>query len=122
MRKNERRGSISRTVCQQHRASLQSRMRRLAAVLLTAVAITASAAPPKTIAPATIPHPIALFLGDLSHEGKTKVTFRAAARGTHFFFEEPAGVTIYVYVDGTGYQKQSFVKNATLAAAMKKYR
>jgi hypothetical protein len=98
-------------------------LRRAAALLLIAGAITASAAtPPKTIAPAMIPHPIALFLGDLSHDGKTKVTFRAAALGTHFFFEEPLGVTIYIYVDGTGYQKQSFVKGATLASAMKKYR
>ena len=88
------------------------------AVLL---AITASAAA-KTIAPPTIPHPMALYLQTLSNDGKDKVTFRASALGTHFFLEEPAGVTVYVYEESVGYRKEAFLKGATLAQAMKRYR
>ena len=76
----------------------------------------------KTIAPPTIPHPMAMYLGTLSNDGKEKVTFRAAALGTHFFLEEPAGVTVYVYDEKVGYRKESFQKGATLAKAMRKYR
>lgn len=94
-------------------------MRLLAAALLL-FALTATAAPPKTVAPATMPHPIAMFLSDLSAKGKQRVTFKAAAVGTHFFFEETAGVTVYVY-DGTGYRKEAFLKSATLASALKRY-
>ena len=61
-----------------------------------------------------------MFLANLSAGGKQKVTFKAAAAGTHFFFEEPAGVTVYVY-DGTGYNKEAFLKSATLASALKRY-
>ena len=74
------------------------------------------------MAPATIPHPMAMFLGSLSKNGKEKVTFRASAFGTHFFLEEPAGVTVYVFDDSVGYRKQTFLKGSTLASALKKYK
>jgi hypothetical protein len=95
---------------------------RLFAIALFA-AVTASAAPPpKTIAPATIPHPMAMYLNGLSKDGKQLVTFRSAALGTHFFLEEPSGVTVYVYDDTVGYRKETFLKSYTLAKAMRKYR
>jgi len=47
------------------------------------IAVTAAAAtPPKTVAPATIPHPMAMYLNGLSKDGKQQVTFRSAAVGT----------------------------------------
>jgi hypothetical protein len=97
-------------------------MRPFAAAALVVFAVAASAAPPKpkSIAPTTVPHPVAMFLSNLSSGGKEKVTFKAAATGTHFFFEEPAGVTVYVF-DGDGYRFESFVKSATLASVMKRY-
>lgn len=88
------------------------------AVLL---AVTAAAAA-KTIAPPTIPHPMAMYLQSLSNDGKDKVTYRASAIGTHFFLEEPSGVTVYVYEESVGYRKETFLKGATLAKAMKRYR
>ena len=94
-------------------------MRPFAAAALLLFAVAASAAP-KSIAPPTVPHSAAMFLASLSNEGKQKVTFKAAATGTHFFFEEPAGVTVYVF-DGDGYRFESFLKSATLASAMKRY-
>ena len=45
---------------------------------------------------------------------------KAIAVGTHFFFEESAGVTVYVF-DGTDYKKERFLKGATLSSALKKY-
>ncbi|MBV8546170.1 MAG: hypothetical protein JO093_22290 [Acidobacteria bacterium] len=85
-------------------------------------AVTAAAAA-KTIAPPAIPHPMAMYLQTLSNDGKDKVTFRASAIGTHFFLEEPAGVTVYVYEEASvGYRKETFLKGATLAKAMKRYR
>ena len=84
-------------------------------------AVTAAAAA-KTIAPPTIPHPMAMYLQSLSNDGKDKVTYRASAVGTHFFLEEPAGVTVYVYEESVGYRKETFLKGATLAKAMKKYK
>jgi hypothetical protein len=87
--------------------------------LLLAVTVAAAA---KTIAPPTIPHPMAMYLQSLSNDGKEKVTYRASAIGTHFFLEEPAGVTVYVYEESVGYRKEAFLKGATLAKAMKKYR
>jgi len=87
--------------------------------LLLAVTVAAAA---KTIAPPTIPHPMAMYLQSLSNDGKDKVTYRASAIGTHFFLEEPAGVTVYVYEESVGYRKEAFLKGATLAKAMKKYR
>ena len=65
-------------------------------------------------------HPVAMFLSTLSSGGKQKVTFKAAAAGTRFFFEESAGVTVYVF-DGSGYTKEAFLKSATLTSAMKRY-
>ncbi|HEX7678443.1 MAG TPA: hypothetical protein VF713_09985 [Thermoanaerobaculia bacterium] len=95
---------------------------RLLSITLLA-AVTASAAPPpKTLAPATIPHPMAMYLSELSKEGKQQVTFRAAARGTRFFLEEPSGVTVYVYDETVGYRKETFLKGFTLVKAMKKYK
>jgi hypothetical protein len=94
------------------------------ALSVASIASIASAAtpPPNTIAPPTIAHPMAMFLGELSHDGKQKVTFRATALGTHFFLEEPAGVTVYVYDETVGYRKETFLKGSTLAKAVKKYR
>src|SRR4051812_13293712 len=90
--------------------------------VLFAITVAAAAAAPKAIAPPTIPHPMAMYLQTLSNDGKEKVTFRASAIGTHFFLEEPAGVTVYVYEESVGYRKEAFLKGATLAAAMKRYR
>jgi hypothetical protein len=103
---------------------------RLFAFALFAASIASAATAPKTtgnaspntIAPATIAHPMAMFLGELSHDGKDKVTFRASALGTRFFFEEPGGVTVYVYDETVGYRKETFLKGSTLAKALKKYR
>jgi hypothetical protein len=95
---------------------------RLFAFALLIASIASAATPQKTIAPATIAHPMAMFLGELSHDGKDKVTFRASALGTHFFLEEPAGVTVYVYDETVGYRKETFLKGSTLAKALKKYR
>ena len=92
--------------------------RNLAALLLF-VALTAGAAT-KPVAPVTLPHPVAMFLVNLSASGKQKVTFKASASGKRFFFEEPAGVTVYLY-DGAGYRKETFLKSATLTSAMKRY-
>lgn len=93
---------------------------RIIAAALILTASLAWAAPPKAVAPNSIPHATALFLAGLSSGGKTKVTFKAAAIGTRFFFEEPPGVSVYVY-DGTGYRKETFLKGFTLARALKKY-
>ena len=88
-----------------------------ALILFTAMASST----PKMTAPETIPHSAAMFLASLSNDGKQKVTFRAQAVGTHYFFEEPGGVSVYAY-DGAQYRRETFLKNATLAAAIKKYR
>ncbi len=74
----------------------------------------------KPIAPDTIAHSNALFLRTLSADGTQIVHFRAAAIDKHFFFEEPAGVTVYEF-DGAGYKKVELLRGATLATAMKKY-
>jgi hypothetical protein len=87
--------------------------------LLFAITVAAVA---KTIAPPTIPHPMAMYLQSLSNDGKEKMTFRASAVGTHFFLEEPGGVTVYVYEESVGYRKEAFLKGSTLAKAMKKYK
>jgi len=97
------------------------RLRLLVIALLAAVTV-AAAPPPKTIAPATIPHPMAMYLSELSKKGKQQVTFRAAAIGTRFFLEESSGVTVYVYDETVGYRKEAFLKGSTLAKAMKKYK
>lgn len=78
------------------------------------------AAAPRRIAPETVPHPTAMFLASLSGDGRQQVTFKAAAMGTHFFFEEPTGVTVYAF-DGRGYRRETFLKGYTLARAVKRY-
>ncbi len=87
--------------------------------LLFATTLTAQT-PARRIAPDTVPHPTALFLASMCGDGRRQVTFKAAAMGTHFFFEEPTGVTVYQY-DGRGYRKQTFLKGYTLSRAIKKY-
>lgn len=95
-------------------------LQRFATAVLLVAAVSASAATPKAVAPSTMPHPVAMFLTTLSSAGKQQVVYRAAAAGTHFFFEEPAGVTVYVY-DGAGYKKEAFLKSAKLKTAMARY-
>ena len=92
----------------------------MAALLLFLAAASAFAAPKPPTAPETIPHSVAMFMATLAGDGKTKVTYTAAARGTHFFFEESGGVTVYSF-DGDGYRKSEFLKGYTLAKALKKY-
>lgn len=98
-------------------------MLRKLVVTLAAIALLGAAPAPKTktIAPATLPHPIAMFLANLSAEGKRKITFKAAAIGTRFFFEEASGVTVYNYDGNDGYRKETFLKGYTLTKALKKY-
>ena len=95
---------------------------RLSAIALLFTLTAAAAPPPKTVAPATIPHPMAMYLNGLSKDGKQQVTFRSAAIGTRFFLEEPSGVTVYAYDATVGYRKETFLKGSTLTKAMKKYR
>ena len=98
-------------------------MRKLVVIAALAAALSGSAAPPKKAAPMAPPavaHPIALFLNELSKEGKRQVTFRANATGTRFFFEEAAGVTVYRFVDGQ-YVREAFLSGAKLSGAMKRY-
>src|SRR5438105_10391094 len=94
--------------------------RTIVATALFASTLVA-AVPPKRVAPEVMPHPTAMFLASLSGDGRQEVTFKAAAMGTHFFFEEPTGVTVYAY-DGRGYRRQTFLKGYTLTKAIKKYR
>src|SRR5207253_9618948 len=90
-------------------------------VALALLASSTFAASPRRLAPDVVPHPTAMFLASLSGDGRQQVTFKAAAMGTHFFFEEPTGVTVYAY-DGRGYRRQTFLKGYTLTKAIKKYR
>jgi hypothetical protein len=111
---------------------IQSLLMRKLAVLLLFLALSVSGAtkkppaksapktPPATICPETIPHPVALFLGTLSKEGTRQVTFKAAAIGTRFFFEEPKGVGVYRFVDGS-YIREDFLRGTTLPKVMKRY-
>ncbi|HJT18530.1 MAG TPA: hypothetical protein VJ853_14120 [Thermoanaerobaculia bacterium] len=89
-------------------------------VLTLFTSIALAAPPPKHIAPETVAHPTALFLASLSGDGHDEVTFKAAAMGTHFFFEEPGGVTVYDF-DGRTYRRERFLKGATLAKAIKQF-
>lgn len=73
-----------------------------------------------TIAPAAVPHPIAQFLRELSRDGGRQVSFKCTAVGTRFFFEEADGVTVYRFDDGN-YMKEEFLRNTTLAKAVKRY-
>jgi hypothetical protein len=91
----------------------------LAALLLIAAAPKKKSGPAPA-APSTISHTNALFLGDLSNDGKKQITFRATAVGTRFFFEEPAGVTVYRYANGN-YVKEEFVRNAKIPSVVKRY-
>jgi len=99
-----------------------TRMRKLAVIAVLVAAVSGSAAPPKKtpIAPPAVAHPIALFLADLSKEGKRQVTFRANAMGTRFYFEESTGVTVYQFVNGQ-YVREAFLRGAKLSGAMKRY-
>ncbi|HJQ38915.1 MAG TPA: hypothetical protein VKB93_17400 [Thermoanaerobaculia bacterium] len=92
-------------------------------MLLLLAALPLAGAPKKRtpIAPAAVPHPIALFLNQLSNEGKRQVTFRASALGTRFYFEESGGVTVYQFVDGQ-YVKEVYLPGVNLAIAMKRYK
>ena len=98
-------------------------MRNFAVTAVLVAAVSIGAAPPKKaapIAPPAVAHPIALFLNDLSNQGKRQVTFRANATGTRFFFEEPSGVTVYRFVNGQ-YVREAFLAGAKLSGAMKRY-
>ena len=95
-------------------------MRRTMTALLVLFATASAFAAPKPVAPPAIPHAVAMFMASLAGDGKTKVSYSAAARGTHFFFAEDGGVTVYTF-DGDGYRKSEFLKGYTLAKAMKKY-
>jgi hypothetical protein len=96
-------------------------MRKIAVLVVVAV-LSASAAPPKssTVAPDTLPHSIALFLGSLCNEGGRQVTFKARAHGLRFFFEEKTGVTVYKFDNGK-YVKEEFLQGFTLERAVKRY-
>ena len=69
------------------------RQKLIAITLLLAVSATLLAAP-KPVAPATLAHASALFLAGLANDGKRTVTYRAMARSTYFFLEEPAGAPV----------------------------
>ena len=95
-------------------------MRTLIAAALLIASTTLFAAAAKPVAPDSLAHSSALFLAGLSNDGKRTVTYKAMARNTHFFLEEPTGVTVYIY-DGSGYRKEAFMRGAKLAGAVKKY-
>ena len=105
----------------------------LAVFLLCVAATPASKAPkkpsttrratankPAAIAPDVVPHNIAMFLAGLCNDGQRSVNVRARAMGTHFFIEEPVGVSVYTF-EGTGYRKNAFMPGAKLPAALKRY-
>jgi len=96
---------------------------RIVAVVSLVVLCSAASPPPKpkTIAPELFPHTVAMFLSNLSADGKQRVAFKAIAFGTYFFFEEPTGVSVYQF-DGAGYRRQSFLKGKTLAQVLAKYK
>src|SRR5438105_2309244 len=95
-------------------------LKRCLALLLIALPLFAATKPVPAVMPDDLDHSIAMFLSNLSANGKRKVTFKATAVGTHFFFEEATGVKVYVF-DGTSYKRKAFLKGATLASALKKY-
>ena len=94
-------------------------LQRIAALLLFFTTASAFAAS-RPVAPAEIPHAVAMFMASLAGDGKTKVTYSATARGTHFFFAEDGGVTVYTF-DGASYRRSEFLKGYTLAKAIRKY-
>jgi hypothetical protein len=91
-------------------------------LLLCAIAVPAAPAKkkPATLAPEAVPHSIALFLGSMSNDGRQSVTFKATAVGTRFFFEEPAGVTVYRFENGR-YIREEFLRDMTLEKAIRRY-
>lgn len=94
----------------------------IASLLVSAAPVPAKpVATVKALAPATLPHPVAMFLSNLCSSGKQSVTFKAAAVGTRFFFAEQAGVTVYAFDGNSGYRKETFLKGYTLTRALKKY-
>jgi hypothetical protein len=99
------------------------RSRILAVLALASLCAAAPPAPPKpkTIAPESLPHSVAMFLSTMCADGRQRVAFKASAFGTYFFFEEATGVSVYTF-DGVGYRRQAFLKGLTLAQAMQKYR
>lgn len=78
------------------------------------------ASTPSVAAPDAVPHSIAQFLRSMSRDGVRQVTFRATSNGTRFFIEEPNGVTVYRFVNGT-YVKEEFRRGAKLGATVKRY-
>ena len=93
-------------------------------VAVVSLVVLCAAAPPpkpKIVAPESFPHSVAMFLSNLSGDGKQRVAFKAAALGVRFFFEEPTGVSVYLF-DGIGYKRQAFLKGSTLGQALAKYR
>jgi hypothetical protein len=104
----------------------------LAAVLLLAAAPKPSAkkratpASPKpaahatSVAPEFVPHDIAMFLAGLCKDGERNINFKASALGTHFFVEEPGGVTVYLF-QGSSYRRDVFLPGATLRNAIKRF-
>ena len=93
---------------------------RIVAVVSLVVFCTAPPAR-STVAPESMPHSVAMFLSTLSSDGKQRVAFKATAIGTHFFFEENTGVSVYIF-DGVGYRRREFLKGLTLGQALQKYR
>jgi hypothetical protein len=100
---------------------------RRALVLVLFACLTVSAASqkkkpagPVIDAPDVVPHAVAQFLRGMSRDGARQVTFRASATGTRFFIEEPSGVTVYHFSNGT-YVKEEFRRGAKLAATIKRY-
>jgi hypothetical protein len=87
---------------------------------LSLVAATPKRQTPARIAPDAMPHAFAQFLRGMSRDGGRQVTFKATAVGTHFFFEETGGVTVYRFDNGQ-YIRQEFLRGSTLAKAVKKY-
>ena len=97
------------------------RFRILPVVSLVVLCAGAAPAPaPKVVAPESFPHAVAMFMSTLSSDGKQRVQFKATAFGTHFFFEEPTGVSVYQF-DGVAYRRQSFLKGNTLGQVLAKY-
>jgi hypothetical protein len=90
------------------------------AVLVLGLSSVAAAPQPDSVAPQAVPHSIAMFLDELSNDGRREVTFKASAVGMRFFFEEPAGVTVYRFKNGR-YVREAFVHNANLTSAMTLY-
>ena len=95
-------------------------LRKIGFLALLVASTAIAAAPPRRVAPDVISHPTAMFLATLSGDGRQEVTFKAAAMGTHFFLEQPGGVTVYGF-DGVGYRRQAYLKGSTLTKAIKKY-